>query len=84
MAAPPIRIEDPSDGRVADYLELADPAARRRRERDELFIVEGITSIERLLESPHRMRSVLVTPRAHERLAARLNGVDAPVYVRVA
>jgi tRNA G18 (ribose-2'-O)-methylase SpoU len=77
----PVRVEDPSDRRVADYYDLADPAARRRRERDELFVVEGVTAIERLLESEHRVRSVLVTPRAYERLAARLDVVSAPVYV---
>jgi tRNA G18 (ribose-2'-O)-methylase SpoU len=77
----PETIEDPGDPRLADYFELADPAARRRRERDELFVVEGITAIERLLESTHRVRSVLVTPRAHARLATRLDGLAAPVFV---
>jgi tRNA G18 (ribose-2'-O)-methylase SpoU len=77
----PVTIDEPSDPRLADYLELADPAARRRRERDELFVVEGTTAIERLLESEHRVRSVLVTPRAYDRLAARLDGLVAPVYV---
>jgi tRNA G18 (ribose-2'-O)-methylase SpoU len=81
VAVPPVTIEDPSDQRVADYFELADPAARRRREREELFVVESITAIERLLESPFQIRSVLVTPRAHARLAPRLDGVDVPVYV---
>jgi tRNA G18 (ribose-2'-O)-methylase SpoU len=77
----PETIEDPGDPRLADYFELADPAARRRRERDELFVVEGITAIERLLESDHRLRSVLVTPRAYARLAGRLDELAAPVYV---
>jgi tRNA G18 (ribose-2'-O)-methylase SpoU len=77
----PVTIEDPGDPRLADYFELADPAARRRRERDELFVVEGIAAIERLLESDHRVRSVLVTPRAHARLAGPLDGLAAPVYV---
>jgi tRNA G18 (ribose-2'-O)-methylase SpoU len=81
VARTPATIEDPGDPRLVDYLELADPAARRRRERDELFVVEGITAIERLLESDHLVRSVLVTPRAHARLAGRLDGLAAPVYV---
>jgi tRNA G18 (ribose-2'-O)-methylase SpoU len=76
-----VTIVDPSDPRVADYFELADPAARRRRERDEVFVVEGTTAIERLLESDHRVRSVLLTPRAHQRLAGRLDGLAGPVYV---
>jgi tRNA G18 (ribose-2'-O)-methylase SpoU len=77
----PVTIEEPADPRLADYLELADPAARRRREREELFVVEGITAIGRLLDSGHHVRSVLLTPRAYDRLASRLDGVDAPVYV---
>ncbi len=81
MTEGPVPIEDPVDPRLADYFELADPTARRRRERDELFVVEGITAIERLLESEHRIRSVLVTPRAHARLAGRLAGLAAPVFV---
>ncbi len=81
MLRPPVTVVDPADPRLADYLELADPAARRRRERDELFVVEGVTAIGRLLDSTHRVRSVLVTPRAHARLAARLDGVRAPVYI---
>jgi tRNA G18 (ribose-2'-O)-methylase SpoU len=81
VARTPEMIEDPGDPRLADYFELADPTARRQRERDELFVVEGITAIERLLESDHRVRSLLVTRRAHERLADRLDGLAAPVYV---
>jgi tRNA G18 (ribose-2'-O)-methylase SpoU len=81
VTCPPVTVGDPADPRLADYLELADPAARRRRERDELFVVEGVTAIGRLLDSTHRVRSVLVTPRAHARLADRLDGLSAPVYV---
>jgi tRNA G18 (ribose-2'-O)-methylase SpoU len=76
-----VTIDDPADPRLADYLELADPAARRRRERDELFVVEGVTAIGRLLDSDHRVRSILVTPRTLGQLAGRLEGLDAPVYV---
>jgi tRNA G18 (ribose-2'-O)-methylase SpoU len=76
-----IRIDDAGDRRLADYVELSDPAARRRRERDELFVAEGVTAIERLLASGHHVRSVLVTPKAHARLASALDGLDAPVYV---
>ncbi len=81
MVRRPVTIEEPADPRLADYLELADPAARRRREREDLFVVEGITAIGRLLDSGHRVRSILVTPQAYDRLAGRLDGVAAPVYV---
>ena len=77
----PVPIERPDDPRLADYVALPDPAARRRLERDELFIAEGVTAIERLLRSGHRVRSVLVTPQALARFAGRLDALDAPVYV---
>lgn len=76
-----IHIDDPGDTRLVDYVELSDPVARRERERDELFIAEGVTAIERLLQSDHPVRSVLVTPKAHARLASALRGLHAPVYV---
>jgi tRNA G18 (ribose-2'-O)-methylase SpoU len=76
-----VHVDDPDDPRLADYLDLTDPAERRRRERDELFVVEGPIAIERLLQSTHRIRSVLVSEEKHRRLAGLLDGVDAPVYV---
>jgi tRNA G18 (ribose-2'-O)-methylase SpoU len=77
----PVPIDDPADPRLADYVALPDPAARRRLERDELFVAEGVTAITRLLTSGHRVRSVLVTPQALTRFGGALDGVDAPVYV---
>ena len=76
-----IPIDDPADPRLADYVELTDPAARRRRERDEIFITEGVTAIERLLDSGHVVRSVLLTAKHHAALSPRLEQLDAPVYV---
>lgn len=76
-----VPIDDPGDPRLADYVQLPDPAARRRLEREELFVAEGVTAIRRLLSSGHRIRSVLVTPQALARFAGALDMVDAPVYV---
>ena len=76
-----ILVDDPADARLADYVALADPAERRRRERDDVFIAEGVTAIERLLDSDHVVRSILLTPQLHARLAERLEAVAAPVYV---
>lgn len=76
-----IRVEDAADPRLADFVELSDPAARRRRERDELFVAEGVTAIERLLTSGHAVRSVLVTPTALARLGPALDTFPGPVYV---
>jgi hypothetical protein len=76
-----VRIDDPGDPRLGDYLELTDPGARRRRERDELFIAEGPSAIVRLLASGHPVRSVLVTPEALVRFDGALDVIAAPVYV---
>lgn len=57
----PIRVDDPGDPRLRDYVSLDDPGARRWRESDEYFIAEGPTAIERLLASDHPVRSVFVT-----------------------
>jgi tRNA G18 (ribose-2'-O)-methylase SpoU len=76
-----IRIDDPADPRVAEYVALGDPGTRRWRESDEFFIAEGPTAIERLLASDHPVRSVLVSERKLARLAPLLEGVAAPVYV---
>jgi tRNA G18 (ribose-2'-O)-methylase SpoU len=74
-------ISDPDDTRLADYVDLADPATRRRRERDELFVAEGLLAVARLLESPHRVRSILVTPRHRDRVAALTGATGVPVLV---
>lgn len=81
--AEPIPIDDPADPRVSDYVDLTDPDARRRKESEAGFFVgEGHLVVARLLDSGHRVRSVLVTPREHERLGVeRLRRLDAPVYV---
>lgn len=79
----PIRITDPADERLADYRELRDPAARRRIEGDEMFVAEGPYAIERLLESPHPLRSLLLTDDKYERMAPLLEarGATATVFV---
>jgi tRNA G18 (ribose-2'-O)-methylase SpoU len=75
------QIDDPSDPRLSDYRELRDATARRRIEGDVFFIAEGPVAIERLLDSPHRVRSVLVSDRKHARMADLLDPLDAPVFV---
>lgn len=63
-----IEIDDPLDTRLADYRGLRE----RGKESNEYFIVEGLTAIERLLRSQYPVRSVLLTPAAHARLADHL------------
>lgn len=70
----PIAIDDPADPRLADYRELRDPAARRRIERDELFVAEGPVAIERLLASGHRVRSIVLSAEKYARLADLVAG----------
>ncbi len=79
-----IEIDDPEDPRLADYCLLNDQAARRTREGDEFFIAEGYVPIDRVVDSGHDLRSVLVTPSRVERLSARVPGLlggDTPLYV---
>lgn len=70
-----IEIDDPLDTRLVDYRGLRE----RGKESDEYFIVEGLTAIERLLRSKYPVRSVLLTPATHARIANQLGGVT--VYV---
>jgi len=76
-----IEIDDPGDPRLADFVDLRDPDARRRLEGDEFFVAEGPVAIERLIASGHTVRAVLVTPTQHDRLAGVLAELDVPVYV---
>jgi tRNA G18 (ribose-2'-O)-methylase SpoU len=74
-------VTDPGDARLADFVDLADPSARRRRERDEIFVAEGFVAVRRLVESPHAVRSVLVTRSKLDRLGDVIDRLDCPVYV---
>jgi tRNA G18 (ribose-2'-O)-methylase SpoU len=76
-----VPIDDPADPRLADYVDLTDVATRQRREGDEFFIAEGPVAIERLLQSDHHVRSVLVSSQKYERLAPLLDALTVPVYV---
>lgn len=75
------RVSEATDPRLADYRRLKDAAARRAIEGDEFFIAEGPTSIERLIESGHRVRSVLVSEQKYRRMAALVDPLPAPVFV---
>jgi tRNA G18 (ribose-2'-O)-methylase SpoU len=80
--AAPIRIDDPADDRIADYIDLADPDLRRRVETaGRFFVAESPLVVRRLLASGRPVRSVLVTPDQHAALADALAGTTFPVYV---
>ena len=60
-------IVDPADPRVNDYRELNSIAVRAEMEGAEFFMGEGYVPIERMLDSGHRMRSVLLHPKRLKR-----------------
>jgi tRNA G18 (ribose-2'-O)-methylase SpoU len=79
-----VAVDDATDARLDDYRSLNDQAFRRHYERDEIFIAEGYVAIERLLESGHEVRSVLLAPSRVERFAANtaaLAGRGVPTFV---
>jgi tRNA G18 (ribose-2'-O)-methylase SpoU len=79
---PAVRIADPDDPRLADYVGLTDPALRRRVEAEQgFFIAESPLVVRALVESRRALRSVLVTPAQHAVLAGVLEHVEAPVYI---
>ncbi|KGN38719.1 TrmH family RNA methyltransferase [Knoellia subterranea] len=60
----PIRITDPDDERVHDYVGLTDVALRRRSEPERgLYIAESEKVIRRALAAGHRPRSYLMAER---------------------
>ena len=77
-------ITDAADPRLDDYRSLNDQAFRRRYEADRCFIVEGYVAIDRLIESGHTVRSVLLAPSRIDRFAEHartLAAAHVPVYV---
>jgi len=77
-------IVDPADQRVDDYRELNSIAVRAEMEGAEFFMGEGYVPIERMLDSGHRMRSVLLHPKRLKRFIptmARPELAGVPVYV---
>lgn len=79
-----ITIDDPADPRLDEYCLMNDQAARRNREGAEFFIAEGYVSIDRVVDSGHDLRSVLVTPSRVDRIIEHVPGLfdgPTPLYV---
>jgi tRNA G18 (ribose-2'-O)-methylase SpoU len=77
-------IADAADPALDDYRRLNDQAYRRRYEADDIFIAEGYVAIDRLIDSGHVVRSVLLAPSRVERFGTRaavLAASGVPVYV---
>jgi tRNA G18 (ribose-2'-O)-methylase SpoU len=79
-----IQVTDPADLRLDDYRELNSIAVRAEMEGDEYFLGEGYVPIDRMLDSGHRMRSVLLHPKRLKRFVATMSRSEmagVPVYV---
>lgn len=75
-------VDDPTDPRLRDYLDLTDVALRRRREpADGLFMAEGEKVIRRALAAGYRMRSLLLEDKWLASLRDVVDAFDGPVYV---
>jgi tRNA G18 (ribose-2'-O)-methylase SpoU len=72
-----VPIEDPGDPRLAEYRDIRDADARGRAG---LFVGEQTLVVARMLALPGVTKSVLVTPRQVEGMAAWADGA-VPVYV---
>ena len=79
-----IPVGDADDPQVCDFRRLNDQATRREMEGDEYFLSEGWVSIERLTDSGHVFRSVLLSPNRVNRFRPFMDQPelnDVPVYV---
>lgn len=78
---PVLRIDDPTDERLADYRDLTDIALRRRLEpAGGLYIAESAKVLARAVQAGHTPRSVL-TQEKWQAEVTTLVGEDTPVYV---
>ncbi|WP_347352632.1 RNA methyltransferase [Intrasporangium sp.] len=81
----PVRVSDPADPRLTDYVALTDVALRRRTEPERgLYIAESEKVIRRALAAGHRPRSYLMAERWLTDLAdvvARAEARGVPVFV---
>lgn len=75
-------IADPADPRLADYVGLRDPQGRRIAEAAQgIFVAEGATVLERLVERGLPIRSVLVLPKRLDRVLAMVEGTGVEIFV---
>ena len=80
-----VEVDDLDDPRLAEYRDLNDPAARRRLEAElAVIVVEGRVSVRQLLDTGHRIRSMLVDDHQVSLAADLVDAVrarGAPVFV---
>jgi tRNA G18 (ribose-2'-O)-methylase SpoU len=74
-----VRIEQPSDPRLAPFRDVGSPAAL---EAAGLFVAEGRIVVHRLIDDARfPVAAILVTEAAQHALSPTLDSVSAPVYV---
>lgn len=77
-----IRIDDPADPRLADYVGLREATLRRLLETERgLFIAEGSKVIRRALAAGYPPRSFLLAERWLADLGELIEPLDAPVFL---
>jgi tRNA G18 (ribose-2'-O)-methylase SpoU len=75
-------VDDPADPRLVELTQLTDAAARAAIEAEHgCFVAEGILTLESVLHSPYRLRSVLVAEPKLARVAELLGDADVDVFV---
>jgi tRNA G18 (ribose-2'-O)-methylase SpoU len=78
----PIRIDDPDDARLRDYVGLTDMELRKRSEPERgLFIAEGEKVVARAVAAGYPMRSMLLSDKWLDLMAPVIERTGAPVYV---
>jgi tRNA G18 (ribose-2'-O)-methylase SpoU len=77
---PVIRIDRFDDPRISEYRSVSDGESLLRRNR---FVAEGRLVVRRLVESGHRLESILVNDASFRALGALLTDVsqNVPVYI---
>ena len=77
-----VRIEDPADPRLTDYLDLTDMELRKRTEPERgLFIAEGDKVIQRAVQAGHPMRSMLLSDKWLPLMTPMLEATGATAFV---
>jgi tRNA G18 (ribose-2'-O)-methylase SpoU len=77
-----VPVDDSSDPRLRDYVDLTDVELRRRREpADGLFMAEGEKVIRRALAAGYHLRSLLLEDKWLASLRDVVDAFDGPVYV---
>lgn len=77
-----VRIEDPADPRLADYVGLTDMELRKRSEPElGLFIAEGEKVIRRAVDAGYPMRSMLLSDKWLPLMTPVLEETGAPAFL---